>query len=344
MKNRAILTILSLMLISTSNAFANDGKYTLSYQDQNKWVAKQDINPLRQAIVFFSNNNLKVKAICSEADTFCKDRIEIVNHIFKKQKVNKDISIIEKSKSLDKNKLQLQSIDLDSSKYVGLFLNYDNNKTEPTKKSVADLAKFLKNSDLKYLSQFKMYCNSQNKLCKDRFIHITSVVAKSLPFKFNIKLYVNANLEPNQAQLINHRHDYNISPALPKPIETGETIKKEVEQKIKQVSKTKPAPKPKAKPVKKQEKIIYTNDEKTIVFKANRDELLDSEKPKVERFIKNSLNNKFNFACDNANAELCRKRVHSIKDYALRKTSNIIEMYQITNRTYKDHIIIYHKQ
>jgi hypothetical protein len=330
MKFKVILTVLSIIALSTSSVLANDGKYTLTYKNENKWVAKEDISPLRQAIVFFSNNKLDVKAVCSDKDTNCAKRVEILNLIFKKQKVNKQIDIIEKSTYINKNSLIVQSVNLDPSKYTSLFINYEGLNVKPVAKSVKDITSFLKNSNRKYLSQFKMYCAEANKLCKDRFNHLNSIIGKTLPFKYNIELYTNENLDANQAQLINHRHDYNIAPKpTPKPITTGA---KEAAKKAKEIKKP------------KVEKVVYSNDEKTIVFKPNNAILMNSEKVKIEKLIADSKNNKFNFACDTSNELLCQSRVHEIKNYALANTSNIIEMYQITNKVYKDHIIIYHAQ
>jgi hypothetical protein len=325
MRFKVLLAVIALAFTSISTAVAKDGEYTLTYKLENKWVAQEDLTPLKQAIAFFGNNDLKIKATCSESDKFCKQRVEIINHIFKKQKVKQPVSIIETAK-LDKNTLILDSVDLDFNKYSNLFINYTNKSIVPVKQSVTDFTKLLKKSELKYLSQFKMYCKNVDQLCKDRFNHLSNIIGKTLTFKYNFALYENANLDDNVAQIVNHRHDYNINNPIAKPKTTAAIEKKKQEAK----KQTKPV-------------IKYTNKANIIVFAKDSKVLENSEKVKIENLIINSKDNKFNFTCNLSNSDLCKQRVRVIKDYALRNTSNIIEMYQIEKSTLANYIIINHK-
>ncbi|HAG52480.1 MAG TPA: hypothetical protein DCL21_01700 [Alphaproteobacteria bacterium] len=323
MKYKVILTICSLILgLSSSIANAADGKYTLTYQEQNKWVAQKDIKPVRNAIGFLKNNDLKIKAICSSKDIFCKQRVEILNLIFYKQKVKQQISIVEKSTYIQKNKLILESVNLDLNKYSNLFINYKNKNIIPVEQSQTDIKNIIKKAEDKFLVKFKMYCQSVDQLCKNRFNYINDLIGKTLPYKYNFALYENSSLEVNQAQLVNHRHDYNIN----NPIQPAATNSK----------------KENAKQAKQVEKLNYTNKANIIVFKKGDGILLESEKVKVENLILNSKTNKFTFTCNLNNDLLCQKRVHAIKNYALQNTSNIIEMYQLEKTTTSNYIIIEH--
>tara|TARA_Y100001960_G_scaffold333319_1_gene437751 strand:- start:1711 stop:2682 length:972 start_codon:yes stop_codon:yes gene_type:complete len=319
MKFKVLLAIFTLF---STAVMATGGKYTLTYRAENKWIATQDIKDLRKAIVFFQNNDLRIKAICSSKDKHCKKRVDIINHIFHKQKVKQQVSIIENSSYIPKNILVLETVDLDKNKYSNLFINYKNKEALPVKKSQADVKNIIKYAELKYLSKFKMYCKKVDQLCKNRFKVLNSQLSKQLKFKYNFALYENNNLDNNQVQLIAHRHDYNIHNPETKPVITA---KKEV----------------KKKPViKKKGNLIYSKEKNLIVFKDDSSELLILEKVKVENLIANSKNNKFKFACGNIPHELCQERARSIKDYALKNTSNIIIMEQFHYDIFKDYVLV----
>ena len=325
MRFKAPLAIIALAITSTT-AIAKDGEYALTYKLQNKWVAQEDLEPLKQAVAFFGNNDLKIKATCSESDKFCKQRVEIINHIFKKQKVKQPVSIVNTAK-MDKNTIILSSVDLDLNKYANLFINYNNKSIIPVEQSLKDFNKLLKGSEAKYLSQFKMYCKTADQLCKDRFNHLSNTIANTLTFKYNFALYENPNLDNNVAQIVNHRHDYNINNPIAKAKTTAAIEKKKQEAKQKAAKKDG----------------SYTDKANIIVFDKDSAHLKASEKVKIEKLIINSKDNKFNFTCNLSNADLCKQRVRVIKDYALRNTSNIIEMYQIEKSTQNNYIIINHK-
>jgi len=323
MKYKVILTICSLILgLNTSLANAADGKYTLTYQEQNKWVAQADIKPVRNAIGFFKNNDLKIKAICSTKDIFCKQRVDILNLIFNKQNVKQQISIVENSTYLPNNKLIVESVNLDLNKYSNLFINYKDKKVIPVKKSQTDVKNIIQKAEEKFLVKFKMYCQTTDQLCTNRFNYINNLLGKTFPYKYNFALYENSSLDSNQAQLVNHRHDYNINNPIQKPATDS---KKEEEKKAKQVA-----------------LLNYTDKPYIIVFRKNDGTLLETEKVKVENLILNSKTNKFTFICNLNNDLLCQKRVHAIKNYALQNTSNIIEMYQLEKNTTSNYIVVEH--
>lgn len=322
MRFKVILAILCLALISNS-AIANSSKYTLTYQQQNKWVAKEDLQPMKDAVAFFQNNDLKITATCKNTDKNCKQRVDIINHIFAKQKVKQQISNTLISSTQKENTISLESIELDFNKYSNLFINYTNKSILPIKQSQSDFNKHLKKSELKYLSKFKMYCKVVDQTCKNRFNHLNNIIGKTLTFKYNFALYENPNLNNNVAQIVNHRHSYNINNPIAKP-KTTAAIEKKKEKKKTPVN-------------------SYTNKKHIIVFNNNESVLLNSEKVKIENLIINSKNNKFNFTCNLSNNDICQKRIHEIKNYALRNINNIIEMYQIEKTTQSNYIIIQHK-
>jgi hypothetical protein len=319
---KVLLTIFALF---ATFANADDGKYTLNYLKTNKWVAQEDLKPLRDAIIFFQNNNLKIKAICSNQEQFCDERIAIINHIFERQKVQQKISVIENSTTVPFNKLVLESINLDKNKYANLIINYENKKIISVEKSQTDFTKLLKYAETKYLSQFKMYCNDVNELCKNRFNQLNDILAKTLKFKYNFALYTSQNLEQNEVQITASRHDYIINKPISEPVTTAkqEVAKKVVEN--------------------KDANINYTQDQNIIVFKDESSELLLLEKVKVENLIAKSLTNKFNFACGTTNLELCQARVHAIKNYALKNTSNIIIMDEVKQKIDSNYVLVVHK-
>lgn len=320
MRFKVLLIIFALL---TSVAQAADGKYTLTYKDNNKWVAQEDITPLRNSVVFFQNNNLKIKATCSQSEKFCQQRVDIINHIFKKQKVKQTVSVINNSKYVPKNKIILESINLDKNKYSTLILDYKNKEILPIKKSKNDFSNLLKYAENKYLSKFKMYCKTVDQLCKNRFNTLNAQLANTLTFKYNFALYVNENLANNQAQIVAHRHDYAIHKPIKKPVTTAK------KEKAKQIKKAK-----------KDSKLVYTKEKNIIVFKEKSADLLLLEKVKIENLIAKSKTNKFAFACGGSDASLCQERVHSIKNYALENTSNIIIMNEFKHKIYRDYVLI----
>lgn len=310
-----ILTLTLLSCIGVSNAKVNE--YALTFQKQNRWVAQEDISPVRELIILLKQNPLlSIKSVCSKKDLFCKERVDIMNIILKAQGVSQKITKVEKSDSLDKNKMLIKITQLDSNKYDIVFINYQNQNTKPIAKSQKDIKTLLAKSELKYLSQFRFYCNKKDSLCENRFNFINKEIAKTLTFKYNISLAINPNLGKTKTGLAAYRHDYNFIPQ--------EITEKRSSAKVKPVT----------KPVK------YTNDTYTIVFETNSSVLSIKEKKKIEKIVKENPAHKFYFACNRAEPELCESRIREIKFHALTATDNLIELYQLEKSAPANYVII----
>ncbi|MCP4354650.1 MAG: hypothetical protein GY793_03255 [Proteobacteria bacterium] len=323
MKVKALFLGFLIIVASVSVSNAAQKEYALIFEKENHWVSPAKIQPLIDAVKYLkARPNTSLKAACSSQDSLCKQRVTIINYILNKQETGRKITLVETSHKLGKNYMVLKSIGFDKNKYSGFLINYNEGDFKPVTKSEQLIKLNLKKAEQKYLSQFNLYCKKLDPLCKTRFNYINKQLATTLTFKYNIFLKEDSDLTNNQTKLEFYRHDYSFE-AVP------ETQKQLLAKLIKPAKKIKKVDNPK-----------YIKNNYIISFSKDSSDLIESEKTKINKILKKSTNNKFFFACDRANPELCKRRVQEIKFHALTETQSLIELYQLKESAHPNLIVI----